>query len=82
VLNTDLPAASVVRANHLFEVSNDQAQALVSNLWRCWLRHVQVMAGLLAAEQLVNITRPLPLNTDLPDHPECLSYWRQSCTLR
>jgi hypothetical protein len=73
----------VARANHLFEVSNDQAQALVSNLWRCSLRHVQVMAGLdVAAEPLVNLTRPLPLNTDLPDRPECLSYWRQSCTLR
>jgi len=41
------------------------------------------MAGLdVAAEPLVNLTRPLPLNTDLPDRPECLSYWRQSCTLR
>jgi hypothetical protein len=66
-----LPRVAIVRANHLFEASKDDVQALARNGWMFWVRHAQVTGGVyLAIEPMVPILRAnLPLNSDLPDQP-------------
>jgi hypothetical protein len=62
-----LPRVAIVRANHLFEASKDDVQALARNGWLLWARQASGGAY-LALEPVVPILRAnLPLNSDLPD---------------
>jgi hypothetical protein len=77
VVNADIeangtqPHVTIVRANHLFEASKEDVQALARNGWLLWARHAQVTGGVyLHLEPVVPILRAnLPLNSDLPDQP-------------